>query len=105
VLPKHRPVVDFIRTKHGGLLATCAGAKRKELESLDSKLGGLLLFLNAGEGETHLSAPVADALLGLCTAAKAGDHETANQYLLHISTHHWEEVSYWFPAMKRLTRL
>ena len=86
-------------------LAASVGAKRRELESLDAKLGGMLVFLNAGEGETHLSAPVADALLGLCVAADAGDAQNVNAYLLHISTHYWEEVAYWFPALKRLTRL
>ena len=65
----------------------------------------MLVFLNAGEGETHISAPVADALLGLCTAAEANDTPNVNAYLLHISTHYWEEVSYWFPALKRLVRL
>ena len=61
----------------------------------------MLVFLNAGEGETHLSAPVADALLGLCVAADAGDAQNVNAYLLHISTHYWEEVAYWFGGIHR----
>jgi len=105
VLPRHAPIVAHVRRKHASLLAASVGAKRRELESLDAKLGGMLVFLNAGEGETHLSAPVADALLGLCVAAEAGDAQNVNAYLLHISTHYWEEVAYWFPALKRLTRL
>jgi hypothetical protein len=48
---------------------------------------------------------VADALVGLCTAAEQNDTPNVNAYLLHISTHYWEEVSYWFPALKRLVRL
>ena len=105
VLPKHLPIVAHVRRKHASLLAGASGAKRRELESLDSKLGGMLVFLNAGEGETHLSAPVADALLGLCVAAEANDTRNVNAHLLHISTHYWEEVAYWFPALKRLMRL
>ena len=105
VLPRHAPIVAHVRRKHASLLAASVGAKRRELESLDAKLGGMLVFLNAGEGETHLSAPVADALLGLCVAADAGDAQNVNAYLLHISTHYWEEVAYWFTALKRLTRL
>ena len=42
-------------------------------KTLDNRLGGMLLFLNHGEGETHLSAPVADALLHLCNAVASGD--------------------------------
>lgn len=105
VLPKHMPIVQHIRGKHGSLMASASGSKKRELESLDNKLGGMLVFLNAGEGETHLSAPVADALLNLCLAANAHDVQNVNAYLLHISTHYWEEVSYWFPALKRLMRL
>ena len=105
VLPKHALIVQHVRRKHAELLRNSTGAKRREVESLYAKLGGMLVFLNAGEGETHISAPVADALLGLCTAAEANDTPNVNAYLLHISTHYWEEVSYWFPALKRLVRL
>ena len=105
VLPKHAPIVAHVRRKHAELLRNSAGARRREIESLDAKLGGMLVFLNAGEGETHISAPVADALLGLCVAAEANDTQNVNAYLLHISTHYWEEVAYWFPALKRLVRL
>ena len=105
VLPKHALIVQHVRRKHAELLRSSAGARRREVESLDAKLGGMLLFLNAGEGETHISAPVAEALLGLCTAAEQNDTPNVNAYLLHISTHYWEEVSYWFPALKRLVRL
>jgi hypothetical protein len=105
VLPKHALIVQHVRRKHAELLRNSNGSKRREVESLDNKLGGMLVFLNAGEGETHISAPVAEALLGLCTAAEANDTPNVNAYLLHISTHYWEEVSYWFPALKRLVRL
>ena len=105
VLPKHLPIVNHVRRKFTALLAQAVGAKKRELETLDNRLGGMLLFLNHGEGETHLSAPVADALLHLCNAVASGDNANVNAYLLHVSTHYWEEVAYWFPALKRLTRL
>ena len=87
------------------MMAVAVGARRKELEGISTKLGGMLVFLNEGEGETHLSDPVADSLAALCDAMGAGDHATVNAHLLYISTHHWEEAAYWFPALKRLVKL
>ena len=106
VLPQHAPIVARTCAENTRRSSPPRSARSGESWSrLDAKLGGMLVFLNAGEGETHLSAPVADALLGLCVAADAGDAQNVNAYLLHISTHYWEEVAYWFPALKRLTRL
>ena len=51
------------------------------------------------------SQPVADSLASLCTAMNAGDDNTVNAHLLYVSTHHWEEAAYWFPALKRLVKL
>ena len=58
-----------------------------------------------GGGGDDLSDPVADSLAALCDAMGAGDHATVNAHLLYISTHHWEEAAYWFPALKRLVKL
>lgn len=74
-------------------------------EGISTKLGGMLVFLNEGEGEEHISDPVADQLSSLCAAMQAGDVNAVNSHLLYISTHHWEEAAYWFPALKRLTKL
>ena len=41
----------------------------------------------------------------LCSAMQAGDVNAVNAHLLYISTNHWEEAAYWFPALKRLTKL
>jgi hypothetical protein len=87
------------------LYASSAGSRRKELDGISTKIGGLFVFLNEGEGETHVSVPVADSLASLCTAMNAGDVNTVNAHLLYVSTHHWEEAAYWFPALKRLVKL
>jgi hypothetical protein len=42
---------------------------------------------------------------GIQLYAQAGDVNAVNAHLLYISTHHWEEAAYWFPALKRLTKL
>jgi len=49
--------------------------------------------------------PVAEQLSRLCDALAAGDMGAVNAHLLHISTYHWTEAAYWFPALKRLTKL
>lgn len=105
VRPEHRRVVTIISQKHAGLMAGATGARRKELEGISTKLGGLFVFLNEGEGEAHISAPVAEQLALLCDAMAAGDAGAVSSHLLFISTHHWEEAAYWFPALKRLTKL
>ena len=105
VRQRHARIPVRVREKHAALMAVAVGARRKELEGISTKLGGMLVFLNEGEGETHLSDPVADSLAALCDAMGAGDHATVNAHLLYISTHHWEEAAYWFPALKRLVKL
>mmetsp|Transcript_201 Transcript_201/g.536 ORF Transcript_201/g.536 Transcript_201/m.536 type:complete len:402 (-) Transcript_201:108-1313(-) len=105
VLPQHRNIVAVIGEKFGALAAGAAGMRKKELEGISTKLGGMLVFLNEGEGEEHVSAPVAEQLSRLCDAMQAGDVNAVTAHLLYISTNHWEEAAYWFPALKRLTKL
>lgn len=105
VRPAHRQVVTTLREKFESLYAAASGARKKELDGISTKIGGMFVFLNAGEGETHISGPVADALAALCAAMRAGDAATVNAHLLFVSTHHWEEAAYWFPSLKRLVKL
>ena len=105
VRPQHVVVVSALRGKFDALYASSTGSRRKELDGISTKIGGLFVFLNEGEGETHVSVPVADSLASLCTAMNAGDVNTVNAHLLYVSTHHWEEAAYWFPALKRLVKL
>ena len=105
VRPQHAVVVSALRGKFDALYASSTGSRRKELDGISTKIGGLFVFLNEGEGETHVSVPVADSLASLCTAMNAGDVNTVNAHLLYVSTHHWEEAAYWFPALKRLVKL
>ena len=65
-----------------------------------------MAFLGLEEGdERKVTGAVADALATLCEAMRAGDRATVDAHLLWISTNHWEEAAYWFPALKRLTKL
>lgn len=105
VRQRHRDVVAILTRKHDALAAGATGARKKELEGISTKIGGLFVFLNEGEGEEHISEPVADQLAWLCEAMRAGDANAVNAHLLYISTNHWEEAAYWFPALKRLAKL
>jgi len=115
VAPRHAVIAREIRAKHAALVARCeeqgaaganTSARRKELDGLSQKLGGLLAFLGLEEGdERKVTGAVADALATLCEAMRAGDRATVDAHLLWISTNHWEEAAYWFPALKRLTKL
>ena len=99
------PVVTTLREKFESLYAHASGARKKELDGISTKIGGMFVFLNEGTGETHISDNVADSLAALCAAMRAGDAATVNAHLLHVSTHHWEEAAYWFPSLKRLVKL
>uniref|UniRef100_A0A7S0KB69 Uncharacterized protein n=1 Tax=Micromonas pusilla TaxID=38833 RepID=A0A7S0KB69_MICPS len=105
VRPRHARIVSTLREKFEAVYAASAGARKKELDGISTKIGGMFVFLNEGEGETHISGPVADSLAALCDAMRAGDAATVNAHLLHVSTHHWEEAAYWFPSLKRLVKL
>ena len=105
VRPRHAPVVTTLREKFQSLYAHASGARKKELDGISTKIGGMFVFLNEGTGETHISDNVADSLAALCAAMRAGDAATVNAHLLHVSTHHWEEAAYWFPSLKRLVKL
>ena len=105
VRPRHAPVVTTLREKFESLYAHASGARKKELDGISTKIGGMFVFLNEGTGETHISDNVADSLAALCAAMRAGDAATVNAHLLHVSTHHWEEAAYWFPSLKRLVKL
>ena len=106
VRPQHKRIVTILSEKHAALAgAGAAGMRKKELDGISTKIGGMFVFLNEGQGEEHISDPVADKLALLCDAMQAGDVNGVNAHLLHISTHHWEEAAYWFPALKRLTKL
>ena len=52
VRQRHARIPARVREKHAALMAAAVGARRKELEGISTKLGGMLVFLNEGEGET-----------------------------------------------------
>jgi hypothetical protein len=82
----------------------------KELEGISNKIGGLFVFLNntgaavSVDEENTITEPVVEALVTLSDSLASGNTPIVNSILLYLSQKHWEEVSYWFPALKRLTR-
>jgi hypothetical protein len=84
--------------------------KLKELEGISNKICGLFVFLNntgaaaGADDENTITEPVVEALVTLSDCLASGNTPAVNSILLHLSQKHWEEVSYWFPALKRLAR-
>ena len=106
----HRVIVSVLRDKYQEAILDAPRVRLKELEGISNKLGGLFVFLNnmgvaAQTGdENTITEPVAEALVQLSEAIAAREMHVTNSWLLHLSQKHWEEVSYWFPALKRLAR-
>ena len=109
VPPNRRPFVDALTARYRAALASpeCATnpVRRKELEGIASKMGGLFYFCNPDVGEGEVSDAVSGLLLRLCGAMGAGDAHEINAIVLFLSSHHWEEVSNWLPSLKRLIKL
>lgn len=106
----HRIIVNVLRDKYQEAMLDAPAARLKELEGISNKLGGLFVFLNNTgvaanlDDENTITDPVVEALVKLSEAIAARETHVTNSWLLHLSQKHWEEVSYWFPALKRLAR-
>ena len=111
VRANHQSVVTVLKDRYNYALQNATAMRMKELEGISNKLGGLFVFLNntgaAGVGsddENTLTEPVAEALVTLTENIRSGNVPVINSILLHLSQSHWEEVSYWFMALKRLVK-
>lgn len=107
VRQNHLGIVRVLREKYHEAMQGAPPARLKELEGISNKLGGLFVFLNntgASVDENAVTDPVAEALVTLSESLASNNTPMVNSVLLHLSQRHWEEVSYWFPALKRLAR-
>ena len=107
---RDRSTVNTLRDMYHQALQNAPASRLKELEGISTKIGGLFVFLNntgvAGtESDDTITEPVADALMALTNSIKTKNSSGVNSTLLYLSQNHWEEVSYWFMALKRLVKL
>lgn len=105
-----RSTVNTLREMYHQALQNAPASRLKELEGISTKIGGLFVFLNntgvaSTESDDTITKPVADALMALTNSIKTKNSSGVNSTLLYLSQNHWEEVSYWFMALKRLVKL
>ena len=81
-------------------------AKKKELEVVSRKIGGLLYLMgrNIAEENGAVSATLGKKLIDLAQAMERMDVGTVNAVLLDIGAKHWEEAVYWYPGLKRIVK-
>lgn len=112
VAQNHRPIVDILKGKYQQAMQNAPAMRLKELEGISNKIGGMFVFLNntgtaavGSDDENTITSPVADILSALVNNISSGDMSSVNSVLLYLSQNHWDEVSYWFPALKRLVKM
>jgi len=112
VAQNHRLIVDILKTKYQQAMQNAPAMRSKELEGISNKIGGMFVFLNNtgaidsdSNNENTITSPVADVLSALVNYLSSGDVSSVNSALLYLSQNHWDEVSYWFPALKRLVKM
>ena len=108
VRSNHLQIVNVLRKKYHEATQSAPASRMKELEGISNKIGGLFVFLNNSGAVEHtensITEPVVEALIVLVNNLESRNVPGVNSILLFLSQTHWEEVSYWFPALKRLVR-
>jgi len=108
VRSNHLQIVHVLRQKYKEAAQNAPASRMKELEGISNKIGGLFVFLNNSgtreNTENSITEPVVEALIVLVNNLESRNIPGVNSILLFLSQTHWEEVSYWFPALKRLVR-
>ena len=112
VPPNRRPIVDILTEKYKQAIQNAPAMRLKELEGISNKIGGMFVFLNnsgaslAGSDDPNaITAPVLETLSALVCDLSSGNASSVNAILLYLSQNHWDEVSYWYPALKRLVKM
>lgn len=77
-----------------------SGQKRREVDDVSRKLGGLFVDLGSGK----LSPSVCQRLQQLGQALEAGDTQAARHVQTQLTASDWSECSAWLPTLKRLIR-
>ena len=80
--------------------------KKKELEVVSRKIGGLLYLMGNDVEETQsaVTRELGSRLINLVDASHRGDFGRVNNVLLKIGSQHWDEAVYWYPALKLLMK-
>ncbi|KAH9300540.1 hypothetical protein KI387_012123 [Taxus chinensis] len=100
-----RPVIGTLTRLYNETSAALGGAKtnpakRREIDDNSRKIGSLFAKLNSGD----ISPNAATRLVQLCQALDSGDHATALQIQVGLTTSDWDECSFWLAALKRMIR-
>jgi hypothetical protein len=81
-------------------------AKKKELEVVSRKIGGLFYLMGKDitEEDGAVTQELGVKLNDLASALERMDYGTINAVLLDIGAKHWEEAVYWYPGLKRIVK-
>jgi len=113
VKPEYAKCCETFRKRYEGLFGgnnsdsnSVSFAKKKELEVVSRKIGGLFYLMGKDISEENgaVTHELGVKLNDLASALERVDFATVNAVLLDIGAKHWEEAVYWYPGLKRIVK-
>ena len=113
VKPEYAKCCETFRKRYEGLFGgnnsdsnSVSFAKKKELEVVSRKIGGLFYLTGKDIAEENgaVTQELGVKLTDLAGALERMDFGTVNAVLLDIGAKHWEEAVYWYPGLKRIVK-
>ena len=114
VKPEYAKCCETFRKRYEGLFGSnnnsdsnsMSFAKKKELEVVSRKIGGLFYLMGKDitEEDGAVTQELGVKLNDLASALDRMDYGTINAVLLDIGVKHWEEAVYWYPGLKRIVK-
>ena len=113
VKPEYAKCCETFRKRYKGLFGgnnsdsnSVSFAKKKELEVVSRKIGGLFYLMGKDISEENgaVTHELGVKLNDLASALERMDFATVNAVLLDIGAKHWEEAVYWYPGLKRIVK-
>ena len=113
VKPEYAKCCETFRKRYEGLFGgnnsdsnSVSFAKKKELEVVSRKIGGLFYLMGKDIAEENgaVTQELGVKLNDLAGALERMDFGTVNAVLLYIGAKHWEEAVYWYPGLKRIVK-
>ena len=113
VKPEYAKCCKTFRKRYEGLFGgnnsdsnSVSFAKKKELEVVSRKIGGLFYLMGKDIAEENgaVTQELGVKLNDLAGALERMDFGTVNAVLLDIGVKHWEEAVYWYPGLKRIVK-
>jgi hypothetical protein len=113
VKPEYAKCCETFRKRYEGLFGgnnsdsnSVSFAKKKELEVVSRKIGGLFYLMGKDIAEENgaVTQELGVKLNDLAGALERMDFGTVNAVLLDIGAKHWEEAVYWYPGLKRIVK-